>query len=278
MVRTVVYTDLDGTLLDHDTYSWLAAAPMLEQCRDSGIPVVPCTSKTRAELLPLRTSLDNSEPFIIENGAAVLIPATLTLSGTETLPLVDGFRVMSFVAPRSHWLDVIARAHAACDRTGQARVARGFSEMTAAEIAGLTGLSEAAAEQAAAREYGEPLHWRVPEAERSDFKAALLEHGAVLLQGGRFAHVSGASDKGRALRWLQARYAETWGESPVSIAAGDSHNDVAMLEAADWALVVRSPVHEPPRLVRSTNCLVSDAVGPSGWSEGLARIFAAIQE
>lgn len=63
-----VFTDLDGTLLDHETYSWEAARPALERLELSGIPWILVTSKTRAEVELWRKQLGNRHPFIIENG------------------------------------------------------------------------------------------------------------------------------------------------------------------------------------------------------------------
>ncbi|MEE4202048.1 MAG: HAD-IIB family hydrolase [Halieaceae bacterium] len=271
MTKVVVFTDLDGTLLDHHTYSWAAAADMLAQLREAGIPVVPCTSKTRAELLPLRRELNLDTPFIVENGAAVLIPEAMHDGGDEPLIYRDGFWVQELVSPRQEWLALVEAAYA-----DGGKVARGFSEMSDEEIAAATGLSIPMAARAAAREYGEPLQWLVAPEDRVTFRDYIEHHGGVILQGGRFAHVSGSSDKGRALRWLQDFFHQRWGERPVSIAAGDSHNDIAMLESADWALLVRSPSHRPPELDRTAQVLVSDAIGPAGWSEGLARILATI--
>jgi len=72
--RTLVFTDLDGTLLDHDTYSWAAAAPALEELQRREIPLIFCTSKTDAEVQALRRAMGNSHPFIVENGGAIVIP------------------------------------------------------------------------------------------------------------------------------------------------------------------------------------------------------------
>lgn len=272
MKRIVVYTDLDGTLLDHDSYSWQPAAALLQRLRDRRIPVIPCTSKTRAELLPLRDSIGLNGPFIVENGAAVVLPEGFqSADRSATFADAEGYRVRAFVDSRSHWLSLIEDVYA---ETG--RVARGFSEMSAVEIAELTGLSLAAAERAAAREYGEPLQWLGGAEQCTAFIDAVLSRGGVVLQGGRFAHVSGQSDKGRALSWLQEQYAVQWGQRPISIAAGDSHNDIAMLETADWAVRVRSPSHEPPALRRTTQVITSTLRGPAGWAEGLTRVLAAI--
>jgi len=36
----VIFTDLDGTLLDHDSYSWEEAVPALERCKGLRVPVI----------------------------------------------------------------------------------------------------------------------------------------------------------------------------------------------------------------------------------------------
>ena len=89
-------------------------------------------------------------------------------------------------------------------------------------------------------------------------------------------HVSGDCDKGRALLWLNAQYAKALGEMPVSIAIGDSHNDAAMLEAADHAIIIRSPSHAPPGLSRGEGVLVTQGTGPVGWDEGVRKILETI--
>src|SRR5215211_6339369 len=74
-MHTVVFSDLDGTLLDHETYAFDAARPALDRVERDGIPLVLCSSKTRAEIEPLRAELRNRHPFVSENGGAVFIPA-----------------------------------------------------------------------------------------------------------------------------------------------------------------------------------------------------------
>jgi len=67
----LVFTDLDGTLLDHNTYGWEEAIPALELCRTRGVPVILVSSKTRAEMAALRCKLSISTPFISENGGGI---------------------------------------------------------------------------------------------------------------------------------------------------------------------------------------------------------------
>ena len=58
MSMAVVYTDLDGTLLDHHTYAFDEALGAIKALKDRGIPIVPCTSKTRAETVCLMQALE----------------------------------------------------------------------------------------------------------------------------------------------------------------------------------------------------------------------------
>jgi len=64
----IVFSDLDGTLLDHRTYDYSPALPALAKLQEKQIPLVFCTSKTAAEMIPFRKEIKNKDPFIVENG------------------------------------------------------------------------------------------------------------------------------------------------------------------------------------------------------------------
>ena len=70
----VIVTDVDACLVDRETYSHEAAADALEALRRSDVPIVLCSSKTRAELIALQQTLGIAHPFISENGGAVDVP------------------------------------------------------------------------------------------------------------------------------------------------------------------------------------------------------------
>ena len=103
----LIFTDLDGSLLDHHSYSFKPAVEMLEKLESKGIPVIPITSKTMAELLPLRKLLNNHHPFIVENGAAIYIPHGYFLKQPENAKSVDNFWVIKNAASRKTWLELL---------------------------------------------------------------------------------------------------------------------------------------------------------------------------
>lgn len=267
----LVFTDLDGSLLDHNTYSYLDARPQLYALERLGIPLIPATSKTRVEIETLRTELGNTGPFIIENGAAVFLPVGYFPAQPENTVLRDGYWVHEMSAPRQRWVDLLA------ELSGQFQEEFDyFHRAGPAGIALLTNLSLAQAQQANQREYSEPVHWRGSPERKLEFVAALEQRGASVLQGGRFLSVSGDCDKGRALCWLRQLFQRAQPERDChDLAIGDSRNDCAMLEAAETALLVRSPVHDFPTLQRTSGVLHSEDYGPAGWAEGVARWLQA---
>ena len=263
----LVFTDLDGSLLDHHSYSYRDALPQLHRLQRIGIPVIPATSKTRVEIEYLRTELGSGHPFIVENGAAVFIPVGYFDAQPVGTVEREGYWVREMSLPRARWLEVLESLR---DQFPQEY--EYFMRAGTAGIMRMTNLPEPRAVEANLREYSEPVRWLGDEGRKTAFIACLHAQGASALQGGRFLAVSGDCDKGRALKWLRNAYLQSLpGQLCHDLAIGDSANDRAMLEAAETALVVRSPVHDFPTLARTAGVMYSTDYGPAGWAEGVAR-------
>lgn len=261
----LVFSDLDGSLLDHHDYSFEAALPAVEALRERGVPLILCSSKTRAEIEPLRAQLGNRDPFIVENGAAVFVPGgSPGLTPPDCTADGDGW-VHEFAPPRQRWLAELERFKSEFKGQFTHFAAMGLDGVMAA-----TGLGREAAARAMDRNYSEPVLWRGSDECRADFVAALTAAGATVLQGGRFLSVAGDCDKGLALRWLRDCYQRDNPARDVhDLAIGDSANDSAMLESARHALVIRSPVHGFPPLQRQSATRYSQDFGPTGWAQGV---------
>lgn len=265
----LIYTDLDGSLLDHHSYSYAAAKPTLAGLEQQAVPIIPTTSKTYEELLPLRAELGNQHPFIVENGAAIYIPKGYFQTEPPKHLLASSyekgeFECYVFSKSRGTWqslLEHLSRFFPDEFIT--------FTQLGTSGIKTSTGLSSIDAERANSREFSEPLIWKSTEQRKNAFIAMLIESGANVLQGGRFLNVTGNCDKGQALKWLSEYYKKDQNNDQlITIAAGDSHNDVAMLEAAEKAIIIRSPVAPSPQ-IRNPNQYQTQATGPEGWSEGV---------
>ena len=263
----LIFTDLDGSLLDHHNYSYQDALPQLRELERLGIPVIPASSKTRVEIERLRAELGNEHPFIVENGAAIFTPVGYFDAQPEETVERNGYWVREMSPPRSQWLQLL--------RELEEQFSGDFDYFHRAGIEGImrmTNLPRERAAEANTREYSEPVKWFGDEAGRELFLQRLQAAGARVLQGGRFLSVCGDCDKGSALRWLRQVYQQQQPQRPCrDLAAGDSANDCAMLEAAESALVVRSTVHDFPALQRTQGIIYSEDFGPAGWAQGVAN-------
>ncbi|AXS84942.1 HAD-IIB family hydrolase [Marinobacter sp. Arc7-DN-1] len=258
--RLLIFSDLDGTLLDHDDYRWQPARPALAKLRAAAIPLVLNSSKTLPEIRALREELGNTAPFIVENGAAVIIPPH-TFGNTAE-------EVVNFGATRDRVLEVLG-----AQRTAGAQF-RGFDDMSAEELAGETGLDPAAAERAKQRLGTEPLIWQGADEGLAEFKAALANENLRLVPGGRFLHAMGIFDKADGARFLLGKYRERYGEQPlVAIALGDSPNDQRMLESADIPVVIRGVKSEEVTLPSAKHAMRSLKPGPEGWNECVLNLL-----
>lgn len=270
--KVLIFSDLDGTLLDHFTYKADAAYSTIAQLKDADIPIILNTSKTTAELANIQAELALDTPFIVENGAAVFIPKTTFINQPADTTEIDNYWVKSFASSRKYWLELLETACADFQHLYQ-----GFSTLTIEQLTELTGLSPEQAAQAKQRQFGEPIHWLGDEKSKQSFIEHLVDYGANVVQGGRFLHLSGHCDKGQALIWLTEQYREHYNQETVyTIALGDGENDIAMLEAAEVAVQIRSPVHEFPTLYRQHRQTIrTELFGPEGWAEAIQALLFA---
>lgn len=267
MARLVIFTDLDGTLLDHHTYSAEPARPVWEAALEAGVPVIFNTSKTRVEVEQLQERLGIHQPFIVENGAAVWFPPDTGLPLPPDARPHGSYYCKALSVPR---VDILEQLYALRERYAF----RGLSEMGLAELMERTGLERRQAQLASQREFSEPLVWQDSEGALEQCAAELAGHNLRLVRGGRFHHVLGASDKGQAMSWLLAVYQNAFEGAITSVALGDSENDVDMLSASDIPVLVRSPVHAPPVIPDRPDVCITSSCGPEGWAEAVSSILS----
>jgi mannosyl-3-phosphoglycerate phosphatase len=267
MKQIVVFTDLDGTLIDHDTYGFKEAQPALDQLRSRAIPVIICSSKTRAEIEVYRRRMGLSGPFIVENGGAIFITHN-HFSVTVTFVRKGPYRVVELGVPYADlcktWKDI--------KKKGNLRM-KGFSEMTVEEIADCTGLPLDEVSLAAKREYSEPFMFSDTSSQFHLLTRLIQEKGLTITRGGRFYHLTGPNDKGRAVQILKRVYANTYPDKRIWTAGlGDSANDVPMLRHVDMPIVIRKKTGEWERM-QGINPIYSDKAGPRGWAEAIDTIL-----
>ena len=264
--KLIIFTDMDGTLLDHDTYSYSKAKPALNLIKKHNIPLILCTSKNRAEILEFQKELRIKEPFIVENGGAIFIPKDyfnfeLFNALPKTLKPVkkSGYYVIELGTPYKTLRNFIL------ELKKQGFKIKGFGDMSAKEVSLDTGLPLHKAKLAKKREYDEAFIFTPVESyDEKKLKKLVLKQGLRLTKGGRYYHLMGKSNKGKAVKILTKLYKKQFNHV-ITMALGDSVNDFEMLDNVDIPYLVM----KKNRRYSSSLYKRAGDIGPKGWCKAV---------
>jgi mannosyl-3-phosphoglycerate phosphatase len=250
----IIFTDLDGTLLDKDTYSFDEAKPALKLVKQKRIPIILTTSKTRAEVEVYNKKLGISHPFICENGGGIFIPKDYFKVGFEYTSEEDGYCVIRLGEPYKRLREVLNQVKKAGINV------KGFGDMSIDEICRITNLPREEAVLAKQREFTEPFMLEKEEDEKKVFNI-IERNGLRHTKGGRFYHITGNNDKGKAVRILTGLYRKEYADV-VTYGIGDAENDFAMLDNVDNAFLVQRKDGN----YTSEKYGKAKGIGPEGWN------------
>ena len=265
--RLLIFTDLDGTLLDHNSYSTRPARTALELLKQKQIPLIFNTSKTRSETLLLRKQLENHHPFATENGSCLSVP--------------DGYFQKEASAETSETVHTTffgllysqIRQALTSIRGEYGFSFTGFGDMEPEEVAHLTGLTVEDSIRAQDRDCSEPILWQDSEEKLTLFKRILEARQMQMIQGGRFHHIFSVGDKGLAVHWLadyfQAEYPD---DNIITVGLGDGSNDLPMLKKVDHPILVHSEHVDAPDTSSIENLTVTSEPGPEGWNNAVIQL------
>lgn len=275
--KILIFTDLDGTLLDYRTYSYRKALPALRYIRKRAIPLVICTSKTRAEIEMHQKKLRNRHPFIAENGGVIFIPQHYFKKMPATLRKRNGYFIKELGTPyrilREKLTEIAGKFN---------QEIKGFGDMSVQEIHKKYGLPLQEALLSKKREYDEPFNF-VTLPDKHIFRGMEKEFskaGLHIVKGGRLFHLMGKNDKGKAARLLKKMYEKEWKKKTISIGIGDSLNDLPLLVEVDLPVVVRLHTgrYEEGVVRQLKDPFLTKGSGPAGWNEAVLQILRKLEE
>jgi mannosyl-3-phosphoglycerate phosphatase len=248
--KIVVFTDIDGTLADAGTFDLTPARPILRRLRAAGVPVVPVTSLTLAEMEPIARQLGDPPAMIIESGCAIARWASGTWDVEAVGPDADSM------------LEVIGEIE---ERSGADLVV--YSALPEGEAARLSGLTGETLRRSRCRRFCEPFI--IARGDPREVTRAAKELGFTLRSGRRLLYLSRRGDEGEAFLRVRAEL-----RCDVAVALGDSPLDVEYLSRAEIPIVVPRPdgVAEPS-LMRLRNVRVAPAPGTAGWVAAVSAVL-----
>ncbi len=267
MPKFVIFSDLDGTLLDNETYCFQAATQALDLVGSKNIPLVLCSSKTPKEIELYKRLLDNNCPFISENGGGIFIPNTYFSKEFAYDREVDGYKVIDLGASR----EILSVTLRSISKETGIQI-RGFSDMNVSEIAHLTALDEDTAKLAMERDHSEPFIILDDEKYAATIEDKINLKGYRHTKGGRFHHILGENDKGKAVKILSKLYKSEFGDIK-TVALGDSLNDLPMLETVDTPILVQKPGGSYDPKIKLSNLIYADGIGSYGWNSSILKLF-----
>jgi mannosyl-3-phosphoglycerate phosphatase len=257
-MKKIVYSDLDGTLLDHRTYSFAPAKKALNLLRKHKVPLIVCTSKTRSEIEFWRKEIGNTDPFISENGGGIFIPIDYF---DFDVPFDDEDSNYYIINLGIDYGKLIYLHSVLKKKYG----IHSFFDMSIEEIAHDTGLPKPQAALAKKREYGLPFKIN-NESQEQEIKRFIEKQGHRITQGGRYYHLLGNNDKGKAVTILSRLYQKKHGAIH-TIGIGDSENDFDMLNVVDSPYLVM----KKDGSYASSEYKPAGGAGPNGWEKVIER-------
>ena len=266
-----IFTDLDGTLIRHQDYAFDAVETLLLELQGRQVPVILASSKTRAEIEFYRKRMQLTDPFIVENGGAIFIPKgyfpeVFLRSGKARFRTCGDYDCLKLGRP---YKDLIRTLVEIQTEAGISLI--GFHQMDEDEIIRETGLDRMQARLAARREYDEPflIRGNVSRAQTRRLKSLAAQRSCMIVQGGRFYHLTGKSDKGRAVRTLMRLYRAAR-ETQIFLGLGDSENDLSLLRSVDVSILMAKPDGSfDPEVLKRIPDIRRAPAGPEGWRQSV---------
>ena len=257
----LVFSDLDGTLLDHKSYSFEPARPALDLLEAHGIPLILASSKTEAEMRPIARAIGIDNPMIVENGAGIVFPEADAVANDNGPDDYQSLRAM--IKGLTSSLDGLFQ---------------GFGDWSVDEVCARTGLDPQAAMLAKKRRFSEPGLFTGNAEQKALFEAELDQKNFMAAQGGRFFTIMPKTSKAARMTEIVSLYADLYGPAITTIALGDAPNDLAMLETAHHGVIIANRAHKPLPVTqreRQGHILRSEKTGPEGWNEMIWQLVGA---
>jgi len=269
-IKYVIFTDLDGTLLDKETFQPGRALDTLQKCYKFSIPVIFVSAKTRLEIESIRYELDNFYPFISENGGGLYLPQNM-------FDRPDGFYSdeQYWVKSASETIDELIRALKKIAGDLGIKI-KNFSDMSPVEIGSVTGLDPIRAKLAGQREFDEPFQIidETPEKVKAII-ADIEKSGYRHTEGGILHHITGNFNKGETLQILKRLYSDNI-PGVKFIGLGDAYNDIPMLKIVDYPFLVRKKNGSFEPIEGIDDLKFTSGIGPDGFVETIESFLKSI--
>lgn len=293
-----MFTDIDGTLVDINTAEYgKETDKLIRLIKERNIPLILTSAKTRLEQNKIREDLGLSDPFIVENGGAIVIPKgyfpdyalrDIKYPLRETQETENEARDVNheIVVELGKPADYI-RAKLSDIRKKYSINFRGVADISVEKLSNLALISREQAKRMAQRNYGETI-LQIQSEDIARFIKYVQEDGMKVIHGGRFFDVTVGTDKGIAVGILKKLFKDKFHNNVTFFGIGDSTNDIPMLNLMDIPILVqrqdsswvddgeikmKNAVDSSRSRISSNKLIKVEGIGPNGWENAIHKII-----
>ncbi len=269
MKKYLIFTDLDGTLLDHENYSYGNNKKIITSIINNENDVIFNTSKTFSESINLLKKLNlTNMPFSTENGALLYFPKNRFKKIKNSSDYGKYWKIRIAKLSSKNWHQFLLKKQ----KKFNFLIAQDLSSKILKKYTNLNNTSKMLN-----REASQIILWEDSLVKLKKFKKELnsKKQQGVLIQGSRFMQVSSVCNKRIAKKLISHIYDnQFYGTySKNTIALGDSKNDIDMLNSASYSCIIKNPSGSFPRLrSNKKNIIKSSKFAPDGWSQALYKL------
>jgi len=263
ILKILVFTDLDGTLLHRDTFKFDEIKIYLNKLLSKGIYIIPNTSKTEKEILKFNNELGSSLPYISENGSAI-----------NGLDLLNSNLPKELILSREK--DSLIKIFEKSVPVNLQNKCKWLSEMDKKKQILIFGLEDYKLKMALDRKYTVPFLFEGNKSERNELSKIVKNKGLALQEGGRVINLSDKVNKAKALQ-VFVRFFKKNNKNVKTIAVGDNYNDLDMLKISDFPCLVFNDKFTLDE-IHIKNLITTNKPSPEGWADVIKKALVKVNK
>jgi len=261
--QIIIFTDLDGSLLDKDTFEFHEIEDYFRDLVSKGIKIIPNSSKTKAELSNFNIQYNLNLSFIAENGSSI-----------------HGLNLIHENLPNNIFLsrtvDEIYKIYNQNVTDNLKEKITFILNLKSNEQQEIFGLSLEKMNLAIKRDHSIPIQFNGTEIEKNEFIKIINNSGLTIQTGGRIMNICDNVNKSKAMSKTMELINKEIDNEIITIGVGDNQNDIDMLKQSDYACLVKNDKFDSS-LVDIDNLIKSTEPSPRGWADVIKTAIQKIK-
>ena len=261
--KILIFTDLDGSLLDKETFKFDVIKDYFKELVRNGIIIIPNSSKSEAELLDFNEQNNLDLSFITENGSSIHglnkihqnLPDKIIISRTidEIRNIYEENISLDFKNKTTHILELEIEVQQK-----------------------ILGLPLDKIKLAIKRDHSLPIKFNGTEIEKYEFTKILKNSGLTIQTGGRIMNVCDNVNKSIAMSKALQLIRKQLDDEIITIGVGDNENDIEMIKQTDYPCLVQNDNFDSS-LINIDNLIKSSEPSPLGWADVIKTAIQKIE-